>query len=158
MTKTIYAVFMGVLAAITINFAIQTFYPVENYPEYPAELQMVSGDLTSSQQVAQKQYDSKVADYNKSSDTHSQRSLAIALAASLVLIAVGIFCSSGKFSPLYNGAAVGGLVLLYLTFIPNPYIVSSRFNFYAVLISLLVVKGIGLLKFGKLDSSNATKE
>ncbi|MFA6963852.1 MAG: hypothetical protein WC227_04020 [Patescibacteria group bacterium] len=152
MVKALYSIFLGALLAITINFAIQTFYPAASYPEYPTELQAVSEDLTAAQQSAQTEYDIKVVDYNKSSDTHAQVSLALALFASLILIAVGIFFTSPKFAPLYNGAAVGSVFLLYLTFIPSPYIIASKFNFFAALISLVIVKIIGLIKFVKLET------
>lgn len=148
MIKIIYAILLGVILAFFVGLGVEAFYPTEQYPQQPSELQYVKGDLTADQQKIQSDYDQQVKDYNTRNEKHARNTSAIVIVFSIILmiISLSVLHSKEEFS---NGFLIGSLLTLMYGIIRGFESNDSKFRFIIVTIGLIFALILGYFKFIK---------
>ncbi len=118
--KLIYTLFLGVLLAAFVGMGISAFYPQPPAPEYPAPhvenlpaVGTVPAPETAEEKQTRIEFDQKQKDYQTVRQTHNRNVSLIALAASIIILAIGL-AFANKLQDIADGVLLGGVfTLLY---------------------------------------------
>lgn len=153
--RYIYTLFIGVLFAAFVGFGIEAFYPFPeppDYPDYPVELRKPypAKELTSEEKEqlnkAALENDEKQRGFEKARKQHNKNASAVALASSIVAMAVS-FVFLRKILLISDGLLLGGVFSLIYSIVRGFDARDNMFRFVIVSVGFAVSLVFGYLKF-----------
>jgi len=155
MLKILFAILLGVMLAFFIGLGIEAFYPTEKFPETPAELQFgqetkaINGGLSAEQIKIQKDFDQMVKDYQKRNETHARNVSMMAIAASIIFMALALIVLQNFSDVFSNGFLIGSILTLLYGIIRGFESSDNKFRFLIVTVGLIFALILGYIKFIK---------
>lgn len=152
MVKILFSILLGVLLAFFVGLGIEAFYPTEKYPEMPIELQYgeKTPALTTQNEATiqlQKTYEQQVKDYQARNEKHARNVSMVAIAASILFMALSLTALQ-KFSSVFtDGFLIGSILTLIYGIIRGFESSDDKFRFLIVTIGLLAAFVLGYIKF-----------
>lgn len=149
--KILYATILGVMLAFFIGLGIEAFYPTEQYPEPPLELQYLdigkTGELNDEQKQLQKDYDQQVKAYDSRNQHHSRNVSIIAIIASVIYMTLSLTVLLKTNSVFSDGFLIGSLLTLLYGIARGFETNDNKFRFIIVTVGLLIALVLGYIKF-----------
>lgn len=148
--KTLYTVFLAALIALFFGLGVAAFYPAPKQPEFPTVLEKQDSPGIESQEIKdiriqnekdQREYQNKIATYNRNVSIITLTLAVFALVVSLVL--------ANRIPLLTDGLMLGGLFTLIYSIGRGFATEDARYRFIIVTIGLLITIVIGYVKFIK---------
>ncbi len=151
MVKVLYKLFLGIMVALFIGFGISVFYPSPTAPDYPLELQNIKSDgMTPAQEKINTDYNNQQKTYQTDFTRYSRNVSATAIGFSVILL---ILASTVLLHVeiIGDGILLGGIFTLLYGIIRAFMSDSSKFQFGAVTVGLIVALILGYWKFLHLE-------
>jgi len=146
--KILYAIILGVMLAFFVGLGIEAFYPTEKYPEPPASVQyQKNGPATPEELKIQQNYDQQVKDYQTRNEKHARNVSIIAIAASIIYMALSLTILQKTNSVFSDGFLIGSLLTLLYGIVRGFEINDNKFRFIIVTVGLIIAIVLGYIKF-----------
>lgn len=155
MLKIIYTLILGLLLAFFIGFGINTFYASPVAPTAPDFGYVGKEGLSQAQQAQQTAFDKTRESFDKNQLNPYNRNVSIAaLAAALLLVAVGLLLER-RIDVMADGALLGGVFTLIYSLGRAMASQDSGYGFVAVAVGLIIILGLGYLRFVRPSAHTA---
>jgi len=154
MIKILFSILLGVLLAFFIGLGIEAFYPTEKFPEAPSELQYQKGEPTQQQLDLQKEQDAKIKAYQERNEKHARNISMIAIAASILFMALSLTVLQKLSSVFPDGFLIGSILTLIYGIIRGFESSDNKFRFLIVTVGLLAAFVLGYIKFIRQETKN----
>lgn len=147
MIEALYKLFIALMIALFVGFGISVFYPGPTAPDYPTGLVNKSSDeLTVAEQEAQTDYDNQSKIYQDDFAVYSRTVSVVAIIFSVLLLIVSLTLLSGV-AVINDGVLFGGIFTLLYGIIRSFMSESSKVQFSAVTVGLVIALVLGYLRF-----------
>jgi len=158
--RGIYTLFLGIIFAVFVGMAINTFYIQPKSPTYP-ETTYKAGEYTDEQINEQTRlqtiYTNELKAYDATMNQYSRNVSIIALGSAVFLIVLSVIYEK-RMKIIADGMMLGGLFTLLYSIIRSFMSENSRYTFIAVSVGLAVVIYLGYARFVRVTKPKNIKK
>jgi hypothetical protein len=158
--KILYAIILGVMLAFFVGLGVEAFYPTENRPEVPAEIQYGEYNKTGptdEQKQAQKDYDQQIKAYQTRNEKHALNVSIIVIIASILYMALSLTILTKTNTIFSDGFLIGSLLTLLYGIVRGFETNDNKFRFVIVTIGLIIALVLGYIKFVRQKETEREK-